>query len=221
MIMPPTQKEKPDGSLNEDPNWASDQRERGYYYDDAHGYETFIPGKDIVIYTIGHSTREFPELVDLLRENEIELVADVRSFPGSRKFPQYNKEDLMESFPAVGIEYRHLRGLGGRRSVRKDSENTVWRNKAFQGYADYMETIEFADGIKELLDIAEDETTAIMCSEAVWWRCHRSMISDYLKASGIEVLHIMEGGKVSEHPYTSAAKLVDGRLVYGPAVEGS
>ena len=219
MIMMPTQKEKPDPNVTDDPNWAADQREHQYYYDDAHGYETFVPGKDSVIYTIGHSTREFPDFVELLKANEIEMVADVRSFPGSRKFPQYNKETLLETLPAVGIEYRLLTALGGRRRAAKDSKNTVWRNKAFQGYADYMETLKFEDGIKELLELAEDQRTAIMCSEAVWWRCHRSMISDHLKAAGVEVLHIMEGGKVTEHPYTSAAKVVEGRLVYGPADE--
>ncbi|HEY2847256.1 MAG TPA: DUF488 domain-containing protein, partial [Pyrinomonadaceae bacterium] len=153
----------------------------------------------------------------LLKENEIELLADVRSFPGSRKFPQFNKESLETTLPEHGVEYLHVKQLGGRRRVRPDSKNTAWRNDAFRGYADYMESDDFRKGIEELVDLAEDKRTAIMCSEAVWWRCHRSMISDYLKAAGVTVLHIMGDKKVEEHPYTSAARLVDGGLTYTPA----
>ena len=194
-------------------NIADDQRSRGYYYDDAHGYEEYRP----TIWTIGHSTRELEDLIRLLHENDIELVADVRSFPGSRKFPQFNKESLGMTLPENGVEYVHLKQLGGRRKVKPDSENTVWRNDAFRGYADYMETDDFRKGIDELLELADDKRTAIMCSEAVWWRCHRSMISDYLKSKGVTVIHIMSENKVEEHPYTSAARLVDGELTYRPA----
>jgi len=196
---------------------ADDQQSRGYYYDDAHGYETYKPDKGLTIYTVGHSTREFEDFVRLLKENEIQLLADVRSFPGSRKFPQFNKESLEVTLPANGIEYIHLKQLGGRRRVKKDSKNTVWRNEAFRGYADYMEIDEFKKGIDELIELADDKRTAIMCSEAVWWRCHRSMIADYLKSLGITVLHVMGEGKIEEHPYTSAARIVDGELVYGSA----
>jgi uncharacterized protein (DUF488 family) len=195
---------------------AADQQSRGYYYDDAHGYEEYKTDSPLTIWTIGHSTREFEEFVSLLRENEIELLADVRSFPGSRKFPQFDKESLELTLPANGIEYVHLKQLGGRRKVKPDSKNTVWRNDAFRGYADYMETDDFRKGIDELIDLAEEKRTAIMCSEAVWWRCHRSMISDYLKAAGMSVLHIMAEGKMVEHRYTAAAKIADGRLNYGP-----
>ena len=121
------------------------------------------------------------------------------------------------SLPAAGIEYLHLKALGGRRSVRKGSQNTVWRNKAFQGYADYMETDEFRNAVAELARLAGEQRVAIMCAEAVWWRCHRSMIADYLKSKGVKVLHIMGRGHLVEHPYTSAAKLVAGVLAYGPA----
>ena len=107
--------------------------------------------------------------------------------------------------------------LGGRRRTRPDSPNTVWRNAAFRGYADYMETGEFRDGIDELLQLGERKRTAIMCAEAVWWRCHRSMISDYLKAAGVIVEHIMDGGKTVIHPFTSAARIENGKLVYGAA----
>lgn len=199
-------------------NLADDQQSRGYYYDDAHGYETYNPRDKHAIWTIGHSTREFDELVRLLKQNEIEVLVDVRSFPGSRKFPQFNKESLTLTLPENGVEYIHLRSLGGRRRVKKDSKNMVWRNDAFRGYADYMETDDFKKGIDELLDLAEDKRAAIMCSEAVWWRCHRSMISDYIKAKGVTVLHIMGDGKIQEHPYTSAARIVDRRLTYEPEV---
>ena len=196
-------------------NLADDQQSRGYYYDDAHGYETYTPDEGLTIYTVGHSTRNFDEFIGLLQENRIELLADVRSFPGSRKFPQFNKESLEITVPASGIEYIHLKQLGGRRRVKPDSHNTVWRNDAFRGYADYMETGDFRQGIDELVALAEDKRAAIMCSEAVWWRCHRSMISDCLKAAGTTVLHIMGEGKVVEHPYTAAARIVNGGIVYG------
>lgn len=167
------------------------------------------------VWTIGHSTRELSKFIELLKENDIEVLADVRSFPGSRKFPQFNAEDLAESIPAAGIEYIPYKQLGGRRKVRKDSPHTVWRNEAFRGYADYMDTEDFRKGIEDVLAVAGKKRTAIMCSEAVWWRCHRSMISDYLKSIGVTVIHIMAPGKLEEHPYTSAATMIDGQLVYG------
>ena len=142
-------------------------------------------------------------------------MADVRSFPGSRKFPQFNAENLADTLPTAGIEYIPLKQLGGRRKMRKDSPHTVWRHPAFRGYADYMDTDEFKQGIDELLDLSSKKRTAIMCSEAVWWRCHRSMISDYLKSIGVKVTHIMAPGKTEEHPYTSAATITDGKLNYG------
>lgn len=166
------------------------------------------------IWTIGHSTRPFGELVSMLHSFKIDMVADVRSFPGSRKFPQYNKETLAITLPENNIEYIHLRELGGRRKVNKDSKNTAWRVAAFRGYADYMETIEFKKGIVELEELGLQKRVAYMCSEAVWWRCHRSMISDYLKAHGWKVLHIMAINKEEEHPYTSPAKIVNEELTY-------
>ena len=167
------------------------------------------------IWTIGHSTRSLIELTELLKENKIEAVADVRSYPGSRKFPHFNAEALSRSLPEAGIDYIPFKQLGGRRKVRSDSPHTVWRNEAFRGYADYMDADDFKKGIDELLRLAADKRVAIMCSEAVWWRCHRSMISDYLKAAGTTVEHIMSAGKTELHPFTSAAKIVDGRLFYG------
>lgn len=167
------------------------------------------------IWTIGHSTRTIDEFSALLKENEIKLLADVRAFPGSKRYPQFNKEALAKSLNAHGIRYEHFPELGGKRKSKADSRNTAWRNASFRGYADYMETEQFQKGIERLLDpVAEVGPTAIMCAEAVWWRCHRSLISDYLKARGVEVLHILAANKVEPHPYTSAARIVNGRLNY-------
>lgn len=168
------------------------------------------------IWTIGHSTHTLEEFVAMLYSFKIEIVVDIRSFPGSRKFPQFNKENLEVSLPENNIEYIHLKKLGGRRKVNPESKNTSWRHAAFRGYADYMETASFDEGIKELKTIAHQQRTAYMCSEAVWWRCHRSMVSDYLKADGWDVQHIMQVGKSLEHPYTQPARIVEGELTYLP-----
>lgn len=138
----------------------------------------------------------------------------MRSFPGSRRYPQFNKENLRSSLAAAGIEYLHLPELGGRRRARPDSINMAWRNESFRGYADYMETEGFQIGISELLKLAAQKRTAIMCAEALWWRCHRSLISDYLKVKGNEVIHILGDGKSESHPFTSAARVVNGELSY-------
>ena len=169
------------------------------------------------IWTIGHSTRSLENFVAMLQSFAITQLVDVRHFPGSRKFPHFNKEALMQTLPEVGIQYLHLEALGGRRKATTDSHNTAWRHPAFKGYADYMETPAFERGIKELGIVAMQAPTAYMCSEAVWWRCHRSMISDYLKVKGWNVQHIMELAKAKEHPFTAPAKVVNGKLVYGPA----
>ena len=167
-----------------------------------------------LIYTIGHSTHSLEEFVQMLNSFDIKTLADIRSFPSSRKFPQFNKEALKISLEEIGIQYFHLPDLGGRRKVKKDSKNTRWNNDSFRGYADYMETESFQKGIVELEQLALEQTTAFMCSEAVWWRCHRSMVSDYLKAKGWTVLHIMAIEKVQEHPYTSPARIVNGEVTY-------
>ena len=167
------------------------------------------------IWTIGHSTRTIEEFVSLLELNQIKLLIDVRMFPGSKRYPQFNKEALAESLTAHGIGYEHFLELGGKRKANPDSRNTAWRNASFRGYADYMETEQFQKGIERLLDVAtEAGPTALMCAEAVWWRCHRSLIADYLKARGVEVLHILGANKVEPHPYTSAARIVNGELSY-------
>ncbi len=173
------------------------------------------------VWTIGHSTRSAEEFLQLLKSYSIEALADVRSFPGSRRYPQFNKEQLAKTLEDEHIAYFHLPEIGGRRTARKDSKNTAWRNASFRGYADYMETPEFQQGIERFLRIAREQRTAIMCAEAVWWRCHRSLISDYLKARGIEVIHIIGIDKAQEHPYTSAARIVDGALSYEGLLAGS
>jgi uncharacterized protein (DUF488 family) len=189
------------------------------------------------IWTIGHSTRNIDEFISLLEKNGIKLLVDVRSLPGSKRYPQFNKESLAESLNTNGIRYEHFPDLGGRRKPKPDSRNTAWRNASFRGYADYMETEEFHKGVERLLALAGEaargttpkafgvesqrdggETitpgTAIMCAEAVWWRCHRSLISDYLKARGIEVIHILDANKTEPHPFTSAARIIEGALSY-------
>lgn len=167
------------------------------------------------LWTIGHSTQDIGSFCELLLSNGIKQLADVRSLPGSRKFPQFNKESLARSLAEAGITYIHLPGLGGRRKPNKDSANTVWRNSSFRAYADYMETSGFKESADELMKLAGHRPTCIMCSEAVWWRCHRSMIADYFKSKGWKVMHILSATQVQEHPYTAAASIVDGVLTYG------
>jgi uncharacterized protein (DUF488 family) len=167
------------------------------------------------IWTIGHSTRSIDTFISLLKANGITVLADVRTWPGSKRYPQFNKEKLSQSLGKAEIRYEHFPELGGRRKAKPDSKNIAWRNESFRGYADYMETEEFNKGVKRLLDLAAAAgPTAIMCAEAVWWRCHRSLISDYLKAFDIEVTHIFDENKTEPHPYTSAARIANGKLSY-------
>jgi len=166
------------------------------------------------VWTVGHSTRSAEEFNEILAAHKVEALVDVRTFPGSRRYPQFNKETLSGNLEENGISYFHVPELGGRRTARKDSHNTAWKNASFRGYADHMETEEFQQGIQRLLEIASQKRTAIMCAEALWWRCHRSLISDFLKARGIEVIHILNEAKVEAHPYTSAARIVEGELSY-------
>ena len=166
------------------------------------------------IWTIGHSTRTLDGFIAMLKSFEIELVADIRSFPGSRRYPHFNKEALIISLPENNIEYTHLVKLGGRKKPHNDSHNTGWRVAAFRGYADYMETENFNDGINNLEFLGTKKRVAYMCSEAVWWRCHRSLVSDYLKFNGWTVMHIMGLGKAEEHPYTKPAIIEGDKLLY-------
>jgi uncharacterized protein (DUF488 family) len=159
-----------------------------------------VTTKPLTIWTVGHSILTIEEFIDILRHDRIEILVDVRHFPGSRRFSHFGKVALHDALVTTGIRYQHLVELGGRRPVHRDSHNAAWRNASFRGYADYMETQQFRDGIDRLLEIARGGRTAIMCSEAVWWRCHRSMIADYLKAMGVRVIHIFwheEGTRAS------------------------
>jgi len=166
-------------------------------------------------WTIGHSTKSIEDFIGALQAHGIKLVADVRLLPGSKRYPQFNKEALAKSLGDRGIIYRHFPELGGRRKPRRDSRNTAWRNEAFRGYADYMETAEFSREIVLLQEMAERQgAIAIMCAEALWWKCHRSLIADCLKAQGAEVIHITNANKTEPHPFTPAAKIVDGKLDY-------
>lgn len=166
------------------------------------------------LWTIGHSTHPWESFVRLLHDAGIEAVADVRLLAGSRRHPQFNNDALAEALPAAGIRYVPMRELGGRRRPRPDTRNTAWRHPAFRGYADYMETPPFREAAARLQEIAAAGTTAVMCAEAQWWRCHRSLIADYLTARGVPVAHIIDARRVEPHRYTEPARVVDGELSY-------
>jgi uncharacterized protein (DUF488 family) len=171
-----------------------------------------LPG---TIWTIGHSTRSLDEFLGLLADNRIQALADVRRFPGSRRYPHFNAEPLAHALNDRGIEYVPFPELGGRRKPRPDSRHTQWRNAAFRAYADYMDTGEFHVGMDRLGALAANERTAIMCSEAVWWRCHRRLIADWLKARGVRVLHVLGARNVVEHPSNTEPRPMNGQLDYG------
>ncbi|HEY5056482.1 MAG TPA: DUF488 domain-containing protein [Acidobacteriaceae bacterium] len=174
------------------------------------------------IFTIGHSTRSIAEFVALLQQVGVNLLVDVRSIPRSRTNPQFNADALPDALAEVGIRYRHLAALGGLRHRIKGatpSPNTLWRVAAFRNYADYAATEAFRTGLDELRALARDNCCAIMCAEAVWWRCHRRIIADYLLANGVPVAHIMAQNKVDAATLTLGARLLpSGTLVY-PAAE--
>lgn len=161
----------------------------------------------MTIYTIGHSTRPADEFLDILHAYGIELLADIRTVPRSRRNPQYDGEELRRLLACEHIAYKHLAGLGGLRHARKDSPNTGWKNASFRGYADYMQTPEFAQALEELIGLAHEQTTAIMCAEAVPWRCHRSLAGDALLVRGIDVQDIFSGTNARPHRLTPWAKV--------------
>lgn len=169
------------------------------------------------IWTIGHSSRPIDVFIALLAAQGIERVADVRRYAGSRAHPHFNPGPLADRLGEAGIDYVPFPELGGRRTPDPESRNTVWRNAAFRAYADFMETRPFQDALARLVEAAAERRTAVMCAEAVWWRCHRALIADVLKARGMRVLHIMGDDRVTEHRYTSAARIENGELRYGPA----
>lgn len=182
------------------------------------------PAKDsaIQIFTIGHSTREFGDVLTMLRTNAITYLVDVRSFPASRKFPQWNKDAIADALPSE-IDYRWMPKLGGRRHTPAgvSSRNGAWRVKAFRDYADYMQTPEFTAGLDELIELATAQRPAIMCSEAVPWRCHRRLITDALLVAGIEVVHIMSSTSTRPAVLNEHARIDDaGHLFYPASREG-
>ena len=172
----------------------------------------------MTLYTIGHSTRSAERFLELLCDAGIRCVWDVRTFPGSRRYPHFNAERLAESLPASGIEYQHHPELGGRRRPSPEGAPSAWRNEGFRGYAEYMTTGEFRDAVTHLMVTAEATRVAIMCSEAVPWRCHRNLVSDAVVARGAEVLHILDG-RVSAHVLTKFALVQNNEVRYPPPSE--
>lgn len=166
------------------------------------------------IYTIGHSTHPLDEFLDILKAFEIELVVDVRTVPKSRHNPQFNETDLEQSLQQHNIAYGHLKELGGLRHTNKDSINTAWRNLSFRGFADYMQTEDFQDGIAQLIKLAQKKRTVIMCAEAVPWRCHRSLIGDALLVRDIHVEDIMTAKSSKPHELTPWAKVDGVKITY-------
>jgi uncharacterized protein (DUF488 family) len=169
-----------------------------------------------VIYTVGHSTRTFDEFLSMLRTHGIDRIVDVRRYPGSRRHPQFDRAALARRLRARGIRYRHDGRLGGRRRPKRDSRNTGWRSEGFRGFADYMETPAFEGRLEILAALAKRGRTAILCAEAVPWRCHRSLISDALTARGIEVRHILGAAPPRKHRRTPFARVRRGRVSYPP-----
>ncbi len=170
----------------------------------------------MTISTVGHSTHPIEEFIDILRAHGIRQLVDVRTIPRSRRNPQFNRENIKASLQTAGIEYCHLPGLGGLRHARKDSINIGWRNASFRGYADYMQTPEFSANLGRLMELASAAPTAIMCAEAVPWRCHRSLVADALMVQGVEVLEVISATRSQPHSMTPFAK-VDGQTVTYPA----
>jgi uncharacterized protein (DUF488 family) len=166
------------------------------------------------VFTVGHSTRSAEEFVALLKAHRIESLVDVRTVPRSRHNPQFNRDTLPETLRRAGIEYLHLAELGGLRKAREDSVNTGWHNLSFRGFADYMQTPEFENGLARLMDLANARRAAVMCAEAVPWRCHRSLIGDALVARGAEVLELSSMTRAQPHKMTPFARVEGTRVSY-------
>jgi uncharacterized protein (DUF488 family) len=171
-------------------------------------------GNSGTIWTVGHSNRPVPELIGLLTNESVSLVADVRRFPGSKRQPQFGRENLENALRSYKITYRHFEALGGRRRRQDGSPNTAWRSASFSGYADYMQTVEFQTALDILVGLAESHTTAILCAEAVPWRCHRQRISDALVARGWDVQHILGLRQVQKHRLSEFARVFEGHVTY-------
>lgn len=167
-----------------------------------------------IIYTIGHSTRTIESFIELLKEYEIQQIIDVRTIPRSRYNSQFNKETLPGKLKSFGIEYLHIPELGGLRHTKKDSINKAWKNSSFRGFADYMQTKEFDNGLKKLIKISREKTVAIICAEAVPWRCHRSLIADALTVRKIKVIHIINSKNFINHKLTPFAEVKNKNITY-------
>jgi len=174
--------------------------------------------KPVIVMTVGHSTRTIEAFIQLLRAHGVKRVIDVRTVPRSRRNPQFSRDALGKRLHSARIHYRHLKALGGLRHAHRDSQNLGWRNTSFRGFADYMQTAEFEKGLEKLIKLAKQEPAAMMCAEAVPWRCHRSLIADALLARGISVEHIMSGKRRNAHKLTPFA-CVEGERVTYPAEE--
>jgi uncharacterized protein (DUF488 family) len=174
----------------------------------------------LTVYTVGHSTHPIEEFIDILKAHEIETLADIRTIPKSRHNPQFGGESLAKSLKKAGIGYIYMKDLGGLRQTRKDSPNRGWRNASFRGYADYMQTPAFENALEELIALARRSRVAIMCAEAVPWRCHRSLVGDALLVRDVAVIDIMTAQKSSPHKLTSFAE-VEGKHILYPGAEGT
>ena len=175
----------------------------------------------LVVMSIGHSNRPFETFVQLLQAHEVKQLIDVRTIPRSRHNPQFNKDTLRTDLRAAGISYRHMPKLGGLRRARRDSPNTGWRSPTFRGYADYMQTEDFAAAVKSLIELAGKKPLVIMCAEAVPWRCHRSLISDALLIRGVQVEHIMTRTLRQPHKLTPFARVKGKKITYPPEASGT
>lgn len=171
------------------------------------------------LWTVGHSTRPWEAFLGLLQDAGIAVLVDVRRFAGSRRNPQFSGGTMAAALPEAGIAYVPMPDLGGRRLPAPDSPNTAWRNTNFRGYADYMATDAYRAARERLARLAGERRIAVMCAEAMWWQCHRGLIVDDFKAAGWTVLHLMVPGRSEEHPFTAAARLLDGRLSYAARPE--
>jgi uncharacterized protein (DUF488 family) len=175
------------------------------------------PDTDVRVFTIGHSTRTLEEFLALLSSHHISLLIDIRIAPASRRFPHFNREPLSAALAASGIRYLHLQDLGGRRAPRADSPHTGWRSRGFRGYADYMDTFQWTEAVARVLSHAQTETVALMCAEAVPWRCHRNLVADGLMVRGATVLHIIGSDPPARHKLTSFARVEGTRIIYDGA----
>lgn len=175
--------------------------------------------QSIVVFTVGHSTRALANFIDMLKAHAVTRLLDVRSIPRSRHNPQFNRDALPGELERAGIGYEHVAGLGGFRPGTAASVNTGWRNASFRGYADYMQTAEFAENLEALIDQAKKERIIVMCAEAVPWRCHRSLIADALTVRGIEAREIVDAKRTQTHKLTPFAHVQGKSITYPPLIE--